>query len=173
MRSLCVCLVKWHDMHGAVFHQAGRGHLGMAGIRRPFSSMKWPPALSNQRWWTDMRACLAVVGVSFPSWLSAFFSGENSSSRSTSYTTNVLLDTQRSASAHRYDKLSDPKQKISQKQIWNSVYHQLLSINAKHSPLPASQTCGFGAFLCFVSLYIKCLWDLMLDGQNSESSLLK
>lgn len=66
----------------------------MAGTRLPFSSMKWPPALSTQRWWRDMRACLAVVGVSFPSWLSAFFSGENSSSRSTSYTTKVLLDTQ-------------------------------------------------------------------------------
>ena len=65
-------------------------HLGMAGTRVPFSSMKCPPALSTQRWCSDMRACRAVVGVSFPSWLSAFFSGENSSSLSTSNTTNFL-----------------------------------------------------------------------------------
>lgn len=77
------------------------GHLGMAGTRLPFSSMKCPPALSTQRWWRDIRACRAVVGVSFPSWVSAFFSGENSSSRSTSYTTNVLLETQSIPSAHR------------------------------------------------------------------------
>lgn len=95
------CEVTWYDMHDAVFNQAGCGHLGMAGTRRPFSSMKWPPALSTQRWWRDIRACLAVVGVSFPSWLSAFFSGENSSSLSTSYTTNVLLDTDNITSADR------------------------------------------------------------------------
>lgn len=76
--NVCVCV--W----------CGSSHLGMAGTRLPFSSIKWPPALRTQRWWRDMRACLAVVGVSFPSWLSAFFSGENSSSRNTSYTTNVL-----------------------------------------------------------------------------------
>lgn len=88
-----VC-VLWRD---AVSVQADCAHLGMAGTRLPFSSMKWPPALSTQRWWRDMRACLAVVGVSFPSWLSAFFSGENSSSRSTSYTTKVLMDTHRTS----------------------------------------------------------------------------
>jgi len=63
---------------------------GIAGRREPFSSMKWPPALRTQQWWRDIKACLAVVGLSFPFWLSAFFSGENSSSRNTSYTTNFL-----------------------------------------------------------------------------------
>ena len=89
--SHCVCEGTWH-LWWRVLAMAGYGHLGMAGTRVPFSSMKWPPALSTQRWWREMRACLAVVGVSFPSWLSAFFSGENSSSRSTSYTANVLLE---------------------------------------------------------------------------------
>lgn len=70
----------------------GCNHLGMAGTRLPFSSIKWPPALRTQRWWRDMRACLAVVGVSFPFCVSAFFNGENSSSRNTSYTTNILMD---------------------------------------------------------------------------------
>lgn len=60
----------------------------------PFSSTKCPPALRTQRWCRDMRACRAVVGLSLPFWLSAFFRGENSSSRSTSYTTNFLGDTE-------------------------------------------------------------------------------
>lgn len=101
--DVCGCLVKWCDVHDAVFN-----HLGMAGTRLPFSSMKCPPALSTQRWWRDVRACLAVVGVSFPSWLSAFFSGENSSSRSTSYTTNVLMDTEGSTSEHTKGKDTQP-----------------------------------------------------------------
>lgn len=75
--SVCVCVREC-------------SHLGIAGTRVPFSSVKCPPALSTHRWWRDMRAWRAVVGLSFPSWLSAFFSGENSSSLSTSYTTNFL-----------------------------------------------------------------------------------
>jgi len=65
-------------------------HRGMAGMRVPFSSTKCPPALRTQQWCRDIRACRAVVGLSLPFWLSAFFRGENSSSRSTSYTTNFL-----------------------------------------------------------------------------------
>lgn len=65
-------------------------HRGMAGMRVPFSSTKCPPALRTQQWCRDIKACRAVVGLSLPFWLSAFFRGENSSSRSTSYTTNFL-----------------------------------------------------------------------------------
>lgn len=59
-------------------------------MRLPFSSTKCPPALRTQQWCRDIKACRAVVGLSLPFWLSAFFRGENSSSRSTSYTTNFL-----------------------------------------------------------------------------------
>lgn len=59
-------------------------------MRVPFSSTKCPPALRTQQWCRDIKACRAVVGLSLPFWLSAFFRGENSSSRSTSYTTNFL-----------------------------------------------------------------------------------
>lgn len=65
-------------------------HRGMAGMRVPFSSTKCPPALRTQQWCRDIKACRAVVGLSLPFWLSAFFRGENSSSRRTSYTTNFL-----------------------------------------------------------------------------------
>lgn len=77
--------------------RAGTSHQGMAGRRVPFSSTKWPPELRTQRWCSDIRACRAVVGLSLPFWLSAFFNGENSSSRSTSYTTNFLDGTEREA----------------------------------------------------------------------------
>lgn len=39
---------------------------GIAGMRVPFSSTKWPPALRTQQWCRDIRACRAVVGLSFP-----------------------------------------------------------------------------------------------------------
>ncbi len=64
-------------------------YLGICGIAVPSSWTKLPPALITARWWSEKRACLDVVGVSLAA-PSAFFSGENSSSRSTSHTAKSL-----------------------------------------------------------------------------------
>lgn len=64
-----LCLVKdaVTTERGAGRRRAGaQAHRGMAGRRQPFSSMKWPPALSTQQWCRDMSACRAVVGLSLP-----------------------------------------------------------------------------------------------------------
>ena len=61
----------------------------MSDMMDPSLCTKCPPALSTQRRWRSMRSHRDVVGVSLGA-PSAFFNGENSSSRMTSQTANAL-----------------------------------------------------------------------------------
>ena len=61
----------------------------MSGITVPSSRTNFPPAFKMNLWWRLNSACLDVVGVSLAA-PSAFLSGENSSSLSTSHTAKSL-----------------------------------------------------------------------------------
>ena len=84
-----------------IWQSYGPKYLGMSATMEPSCRMNWAPALLAQRWCRLSRSCREVVGVSLGA-PSAFFSGENSSSRSTSHTAKSLYKTNRQHICYHY-----------------------------------------------------------------------